>query len=144
MLKPLLSPYCRPDVVVNFLYSTEKKQDYKMIRMLASSELFTEYSLRRHFSWYNSELWLEDVPGNVSVLIALSETDEIINSAKVKHYAEMHMAKKQQQHQQPNVQLIYWTGVGHAACVYSSEKWQQLKQAMLVQELERFRQSHCR
>jgi hypothetical protein len=38
-----------PAVMANFLHSREVSN----IRVIASSELFTEFYLRRHFSWYN-------------------------------------------------------------------------------------------
>ena len=107
--------------MVNFLYAEELDK----IRMVASSELFTEYYLRRHFAWYNSELWLEDV--DCPMLIGLSENDEIINATKVKQEVERH-AK--------SAKLVYWNGVGHGACIQSPTKWRHFKQLMLEQELQ--------
>jgi pimeloyl-ACP methyl ester carboxylesterase len=121
LLDPVSVLLSEPDVMVNFLYAEELDK----IRMVASSELFTEYYLRRHFAWYNSELWLEDV--DCPMLIGLSEKDEIINSKKVKQEVERH-AK--------SAKLVYWEGVGHGACIQSPAKWRQLKQLMLEQELQ--------
>jgi pimeloyl-ACP methyl ester carboxylesterase len=86
--------------------------------------------LRRHFAWYNSELWLEDV--DCPMLIGLSEKDEIIHSRKVKQEIERH-AK--------SAKLVYWNGVGHGACIQSPAKWRQFKQLMLEQELQILQQS---
>jgi pimeloyl-ACP methyl ester carboxylesterase len=121
LLDPVVILLSEPDVMVNFLYAKEMDK----IRMVASSELFTEYYLRRHFAWYNSELWLEDV--DCSLLVCLSEQDEIINASKVKQEVERHASKEQ---------LVYWKGVGHAACVSSPTMWKQVKQRMLEQELK--------
>jgi hypothetical protein len=55
----------------------------KNIEMVASSKHFTETYLRRHFSCYNGELWLEDIPHDVQVLVCLAELDEIGNTSKV-------------------------------------------------------------
>ena len=53
------------------------------IRVVAN-EIFTEYYLRRHFAWYNSELWLDDIPPDVKVLVCLSERDQIVATDKVR------------------------------------------------------------
>ncbi|KAG7361369.1 hypothetical protein IV203_036469 [Nitzschia inconspicua] len=128
LIDPVSILLSEPDVMVNFLYAEELDK----IRMVASSELFTEYYLRRHFAWYNSELWLEDV--ECTMLIGLSEKDEIIHARKVKQEIERH-AK--------SAKLVYWNGVGHGACIQSPAKWRQFKQLMLEQELQIFQKS-CR
>jgi hypothetical protein len=121
LLDPVAILLSEPDVMINFLYPKE----FDKIRMMASSELFTEYYLRRHFAWYNSELWLEDV--NCDLLVCIPEQDEIINAGKTKQEIERHASKEQ---------LIYWKDVGHAACVASPAKWRQVKERMLEQELK--------
>lgn len=121
LLDPVTIMLSEPDVMVNFLYAEEISK----IRMVASSELFTEYYLRRHFSWYNSELWLESVTDDCELLVCLAEKDEIINASKVKGEVERHSRGR----------LVYWKGAGHADCVTSPSKWKQVKNAMLEQEL---------
>ena len=123
LMDPVTILLSEPDVMINFLYS----QEVSKIRLVASSELFTEYYLRRHFSWYNSELWLDDIPKDIKVLVALSEHDEIINSPKVK--------KALDQYASENVEVLYWKHVGHADCVSSPRKWREMKDRMLRQEL---------
>jgi hypothetical protein len=100
-------------------------KEISKIRMVASSELFTEYYLRRHFSWYNSELWLGSVT-DCELLVCLAEKDEIVNAGKVKREVERHSSGR----------LIFWTGAGHADCVTSPSKWKQVMNAMLEQELK--------
>ena len=84
LLDPVSILLHEPDVVVNFLYT--RNPDYedsyngkpgslvgKLVRffheskihLVASSELFVEYYLRRNFAWYNSELWCDDIPLDV-------------------------------------------------------------------------------
>jgi len=112
--------------MVNFLYA----QELDKIRMVASSELFTEYYIRRHFAWYNSELWLDDVDKGCNLLVCLSEKDEIINAGKVRQELDRYsstVAKK------PTT--LFWDGVGHGACIYTPSKWKEIKSLMLTQEL---------
>lgn len=123
LMDPVTILLSEPDVMNNFLYSRHVNK----IRMLASSELFTEYYLRRHFSWYNSELWLEDLPMSTKLLVALSEHDEIIHSPKVKRALDWQA--------RPNTSVLYWKHVGHADCVTSPRKWREMKARMLGQEL---------
>lgn len=123
LIDPVAVLLSEPDVMVNFLYA----EHLDKIRMVASSELFTEYYLRRHFAWYNSELWLEDYVDDCKVLLCLSEKDEIINSKKVKQEIERHV---------PSARLVYWEKVGHGASIPSPSKWKQVKGIMLEQELQ--------
>lgn len=128
LLDPVAILLSEPDVMVNFLYA----QELDKIRMIASSELFTEYYLRRHFAWYNSELWLQDLKEHHNLLVCLSEQDEIINARKVREELERH-ASAVPEHQPTTV---YWKGVGHGDCISSPSKWKQIKGLMLQQELE--------
>jgi hypothetical protein len=124
LLDPVTILLSEPDVMVNFLYAEEISK----IRMVASSELFTEYYLRRHFAWYNSELWLADIDKDCHVLVCLAEKDEILNASIVKREVERHSSVQKSR-------ILFWERAGHADCVTSSTKWEQIKQAMLEQEL---------
>ena len=121
LLDPVTILLSEPDVMNNFLYSYSMSK----IRMVASSELFTEYYLRRHFSWYNSELWMESIPDDVKVTVALAEKDEIVNAPKVYGYLQKY----------ERVQKIYWNGVGHANCVTSPSRWNDVRRHLLQGEL---------
>ena len=124
LLDPVAILLSEHDVMVNFLYAEELDK----IRMLASSELFTEYYLRRHFAWYNSELWLDSHIDKYrcQLLICLAEQDEIINAPKVRREILQHSVG----------QLVYWQNVGHGDCITSPAKWKQIKSIMLEQELK--------
>ena len=94
LLDPVAVLLSEPDVMVNFLYGQKLDQ----IRLVASSELFTEYYLRRHFAWYNSELYLEDV--DCPLLVCLSGQDTIVNASKVR--------QEMNRHENLNHNLVYW------------------------------------
>jgi pimeloyl-ACP methyl ester carboxylesterase len=132
LMDPVTILLSDPDVMVNFLYTDSVSK----IRMVAASELFTEYYLRRHFAYYNCELWLEDLPETTAVLVALSEQDEIVNSPKVLQEIQMHSEDHlETKEDRDRLQVIYWEKVGHASCVSSPVKWKELKEQMLRQEL---------
>jgi pimeloyl-ACP methyl ester carboxylesterase len=122
LLDPVTLLLSAPDVIMNFLYAKGASKIG-----LASKELFTQYYLRRHFSWYNSELWLEDIPESTQVLIALSQNDEIIHAPQVKEHVELFGTS--------SARIIFWEGATHACCIGSPRKWREVKQAMLEQEL---------
>jgi len=143
-LDPVTILLSEPDVMNNFLYShqippnaTETTMEYILqsisrakIRLLASSELFVEHFLRRNFSWYNSELWLDEIPKNVQVVVCLAEKDEILNASKVKQEVMMH----NEFGDSVQIKLVYWENVGHARCITSDSKWQDIRNVMLEQE----------
>jgi len=124
LLDPVTLLISEPDVMVNFLY----RKEVSLIRLVAGSELFTEYYLRRHFFFYNSELWLEDLK-DIEPIIVLAEKDEIVNARNVQAHVEL--ANKS-----IPLRLHFWEGVSHGYCVTSPEKWREIKGAMLQQELQ--------
>lgn len=133
------------DVVVNFLYNRQGTEGTcngkpnswfgKLIRfanetkihLVASSEICIEHYLRRNFAWYNSELWLEDIPPNVKVVVALAEHDEIINTPKI---------VRELSSPSHDVHTIIWNDVGHAHCITNYERWKDIHNAMKRVEAE--------
>ena len=149
LLDPVSIMLSEPDVVVNFLYTRRDLADPyegsrnswfgKIIRvfnetkihLVASSEMFIEFYLRRSFSWYNSELWLEDIPPDVKVVVCVAEHDEIVNATKIEREIDLHNAKvaKKPCHG-ASVDKIIWRDVGHAHCVMNPERWRDVHLAM--------------
>ena len=119
LLDPVTILLSEPAVMMNFLYA----RDISKIRMVAASEVFTEYYLRRHFAWYNAEVWVEDI-ASCPVTVALSGCDEIVDAPAV----AAHLLTC------PSVRTIYWPTARHAHCVTSPTKWRQLQQALWEQE----------
>jgi pimeloyl-ACP methyl ester carboxylesterase len=141
-LDPVTILLSEPDVMNSFLYSHQLQPDENesimqsvsraKIRILASSELFTEYFLRRHLSWFNSELWLDEIPENVQVAVCVAKNDEILNASKVQQEVFMH----NEFGDSAQVKLVYWEGAGHARCITSLPKWREIRNIMLEQEAE--------
>ena len=148
LLDPVTILLSDPNVMNNFLYSHKV---WCCIRMFASSELFTEYYLRHHFSWYNSELWLDEILPGLSVsehadddgkirhvIVGLSECDEIVDAPKVKRHIDLFLQRQQlgvssnpqQQHhkaQRQSLRTMFWKQAGHANCLQSPSKWQDIQ-----------------
>jgi hypothetical protein len=132
LLDPVTILLSEPSVVVNFLYSKRRARWWDLLDIV-SSELFTQYYIRRHFSWYNSELWLQDVPSDIPITIALSGRDDIVDAPSVRE----HILQFQQEHgtsRRGATELLYWPNLPHAMCIAFPDKWAQVEQAMLQQE----------
>jgi hypothetical protein len=145
LLDPVTILLSESDVMINFLYAHEKVLD--KIRMVASSELFTEYYLRRHFAWYNSELWLDEHQNSTTTFfVGLAEDDEIVNARKVHRHIVRHQQQQQQQQQgnsnntnhghhnnqsdHHQVDVHVWEQVGHGSVVMDAHKWPLLRQRL--------------
>jgi pimeloyl-ACP methyl ester carboxylesterase len=128
LVDPVSILLSEPDVIQNFLYQRKALKRRRMpIKIgVVSNEIFTEHYLRRHFAWYNSELWLEDVPDRTKVLVCLSAEDPIVPAQKV--HREVMMRK-------PEVDMLLWENAGHAHCVTRPRTWRQMQVAMKRQEL---------
>ena len=110
LLDPVTILLSEPTVMSRFLYSDKDA----IIRFVVASELFTEFYLRRHFCWYNSELWLEDFQ-DLSWTIVLSGCDEIVPSPVVQEHVQSLAL--------PKCELVYWPHAKHANCVMSPFRW---------------------
>lgn len=128
LLDPVTVLLSESDVMVNFLYCRTPN----IIRMIVGSELFTTYYLRKHFAWYNSELWLEDIPDSVQTLIALSGKDEIVNAQKVNDYLDWFRINHPSS--RSKIRVLFWENAGHAACVSSRAKWEEIRTALRQNE----------
>jgi hypothetical protein len=136
LLDPVSILLSEKDVMANFLYT----KDVSKFRMVAASELFIEYYLRRHFYFYNSELWLDDIPKGVQTIIALSGNDEIVNAPRVRDFCtafagDCFHQKNKDASSSSTLKQIFWADKGHGCCVGSPAKWREIKTAMLQQEL---------
>jgi pimeloyl-ACP methyl ester carboxylesterase len=153
LIDPVSILLSEPDVMINFLYTRRESEEVEddtsnnnwvrrlirffhesKIHLVASSELFIEHYLRRNFAWYNAELWLGDISSECSVLVCLSEHDEIVNSAKVQREVSDHNNRRLVAIEKgcgPIVEQIMWKGVGHAHCITHPDKWKDIHDAML-------------
>jgi pimeloyl-ACP methyl ester carboxylesterase len=150
LIDPVSILLSEPDVMINFLYTRRESEELedksnswarKLIRffheskihLVASSELFIENYLRRNFAWYNSELWLADIPNECKVLVCLSEHDEIVNSTKVDREISEHnnLVRSQKINSVgPVIEKLMWKSVGHAHCITHPDRWMDIRDAI--------------
>jgi len=133
LVDPVSICLSEPDVMHNFLYKNTVHCESRMPIQFGviSNEIFTQHYLRRHFAWYNSELWLEDLPKQAKVLVCLSERDPIVPVQKV----------QQQILRKPEVDFLLWEDAGHAHCVTRPKSWRQMHRLMRRQEQLIFQES---
>ena len=127
LMDPVSVLLSEPDVMNNFLYSRKAIRG-RGIGVVAN-EIFVEHYLRRQFPWYNSELWLEDIPSHCKVIVCLSDRDEILNADKIKREIDIQLAEMGGE-----LDVILWEGGGHAYCVSRPDAWRQLRVTMRRQE----------
>jgi len=96
-------------------------------------DLVLEHYIRRQFPWYNSELWLEDIPDDVHVIIGLAGKDPIICTQKVTQEIEAFCATNPEKAK--NMDFIYWKNNLHGMCLGLPWCWRDINNAMLKQEL---------
>ena len=149
LIDPVSILLSEPDVVVNFLYSRATCHNElprrgitnrfirfineTKIHLVASSELFIEHYLRRNFAWYNSELWLNDIPDDVKVVVALAECDEIVNAPKIERELDRHNFKVSMERTRCSsvfIEKIMWRDVGHAHCITNPTRWSDIHHIM--------------
>ena len=135
LVDPVSICLSEPDVMHTFLYKRDGllADNMKIKIGVISTEIFTQHYLRRHFAWYNSELWLEDLPKEAKVLVCLSERDLIVPVKKV----------QQQIRRRPEIEFLLWEDAGHAHCVTRPKTWRQMQILMRRQEQQILQESSC-
>lgn len=118
LLDPVSILLSEPDLIVNF-------EECTPFFKIFLSELWTNYYVRRHFSWYRNELWLDDLPENVEVYVGLSENDQIVNGPKVLKEIQIFGAENPTFARQTTTS--FWPRALHGDCVYQPSKWRDIR-----------------
>lgn len=141
LIDPVSILLSEPDVMTNFLYQRHAYKERKGFNKIGvvANEIFIEHYLRRHFAWYNSELWLDDIPSETKVTICIAGGDEILNAAKIKREVEIYCddiggSMKGGLKSTSRMELIVWDAAGHGHGVSSPNAWKQTRSAMRKQE----------
>jgi len=116
LLDPVSMLLAFPEVSYSFLYRQPTKITEWIIYLMASRELTISHTLHRHFWWYNNNLWLEDVPSHIGVVVGLATHDEIINPTAVHEYVRNCDAKRRSSCSSAAVAPIectVWEGYSH-------------------------------
>jgi len=115
LLDPVSILLSEPDVITNFENATP------LFRIVGTSELFINYYIRRHFAWYRSELWLDDLPEDLQIFVGLAEDDQIVNGPKVKQECEVFAHSNEDFRRR--CRLEYWKAALHGDCLWQPSKW---------------------
>lgn len=75
-----------PEVAYSFLYREPSTVMEWIIHVAAAREVTISHTLRRNFWWYNNDLWLENIPHHIGVVVGLATHDEIINPKALQEY----------------------------------------------------------
>jgi pimeloyl-ACP methyl ester carboxylesterase len=118
LLDPVSIMLSEPDLIVNF-------EECTPFFKIFLSELWTNFYVRRHFSWYRNELWLDDLPENVDVYVGLAEKDQIINGPKVLREIQIFGAENTTFARQTTTS--FWPKAWHGDCVYQPSKWKDIR-----------------
>ncbi|CAB9496362.1 expressed unknown protein [Seminavis robusta] len=118
LLDPVSILLSEPDLAINFDEATP-------LFKLVLTELWTNFYIRRYFSWYRSELWLDDMPENVDFFVGLAEKDQIVNGPKVKREVEIFGSEHPSFARQTTI--AFWDGALHGDCLYQWWKWRDIR-----------------
>lgn len=152
LLDPVSILLSNPHVMINFLYKRNFDSITASVSTLVGSEICLEHYLRRHLAWYNCELWIEDIPDHIKVIISLSGKDTIIDASMVRREIEIQNKLRRKQHinsgdndtkgesngkeSSSNETLLnlpltlYWDDDEHGNCMCFPERWRGINKAM--------------
>ena len=123
-----------PDATNNFIYNRVAENLLRgipyprafFVALVYGTDLFSEHNFRRHFKWYNSELWLEDIPNHIDTLVCLAEKDQISVTRNIAIEINRVNAKKREETNYRPIKLREWKGRGHGSIVFFPSQWKEL------------------
>jgi hypothetical protein len=118
LLDPVSILLSEPDLIINF-------EDATPLFKVFLKELWTNFYIRRHFSWYRSELWLDDMPEDVDFFVGLAEKDQIVNGPKIRREVEIFGSEHPSFARQTTV--AFWPKALHGDCLYQPSKWRDIR-----------------
>lgn len=105
------------------------------------------YYFQRGFFWYNSELFLDNIPSSslsskekVHTVLCISSHDELLNAPLLKEEADAHQQKLQKQQQMMTTNgggsfdILWWNGANHGKCIVHETYWNDIMNAISKQE----------
>jgi pimeloyl-ACP methyl ester carboxylesterase len=128
LMDPVSLMLSEATIVRNFLYAEVKSEIFAM----AATEVFTQYYCRRHFAWYNTELWLEDIPEEIPLSIVMGGLDEIVDAPSIRSH--ILMFHQENPDRAGNLKLVYGKNARHNACLMIPHKWRIMSKVLLEQE----------
>lgn len=135
LLDPVSILLSEPDLMKNF-----ENPGSMFFRLLGTSELFLNYYVRRHFAWYNSELWLgDDIMDHMHLIIGLAGNDTVVNASKVSTEVQVQMSCPERTASKnfwEQTRMLYWDDSLHGSVTYDIRLWSQVRNALMEQELE--------
>jgi len=103
-------------------------------------DLVMEWYIRRKFEWYNSELWLDDIPQDCRVIIGVAGQDIILNSSKIREEVESYSTLDKRFAER--TKLLYSKYGTHGNCLVNPYAWRDIREAMLQQQLSLYKGEH--
>jgi pimeloyl-ACP methyl ester carboxylesterase len=89
LLDPVSMLLSFPEVAYSFLYRHPSTVMEWIIHVFAAREITISHTLRRNFWWYNNDLWLEEVPAHIGVVVGVATGDEITNPKAIQEYVQL-------------------------------------------------------
>lgn len=83
-----------PDVAYSFVYRPPRNIVQWIIYIMASKELTISHMLYRQFWWYQNNMWLEDIPDHIGVVIGLATDDQITEPYVLEEYVQRCQEKR--------------------------------------------------
>jgi len=119
LLDPVSMLLSEPDLLYNF-------ENAPLFFQFILKELWTNFYVRRHFSWYRCELWLDDLPTeNIDIFVGLGGGDQLINGTKVKADLEIFAADEPALAEETTI--AFWPKALHGDCLYQPSKWRDIR-----------------
>ena len=119
-----------PETTYAILYKPPYSiMDY-LLYYFIRNDLTISYNLHRHFEWYNTVVFLDEIPKNIGLVVGISLNDELICGSVVIELVDKCILERSKMRNVAPVQKIVWESFAHTEAISRSNSIIQIIQAV--------------
>ncbi|KAH9147022.1 hypothetical protein LEN26_004814 [Aphanomyces euteiches] len=118
LVDPVVLLLWKADIVFNIMYREPSNAVQVLMWYFVTHEIHIAHMMRRHFHWYESVLFPEDLPRHpetnaVAATVFLSSKDLILNSPAVYDYLQQGVQFSKFEASKNKIPAVLWEGITH-------------------------------
>ena len=134
MCDPISMCVWLPDTTYTILYKPPLESADYLLYYFVRNDISVSHTLHRNFAWYNMSINLDEIPSNISIVIANGGKDKMIHAGAVKKIIEFHQIEKSEAKEKLFLKHLYYDDFEHGKAAIDAKALQAMKQAMIDNE----------
>jgi pimeloyl-ACP methyl ester carboxylesterase len=135
LIDPVAITIFLPPSAYTILYKPPQTCIDYLITYLIRNDLTISYNLRRHFEWYNTVVFLDEIPDNIGMVIGLSLCDELIHGEATLEIVDAFIETRNNIPESASVRKLVWDTYIHNQSKCCSKSVIQIAETVFENEI---------